>query len=371
MMRKGMSKILVISANISDAGLLRFHQITRCGWPDAYKRLTVIDRFRRNLMANFLKYTISNVDIESRIPPSEVIPLLPTLDRLAFKQLTEASLEESAHSIDGINSEADGKWYETKGNSWNVYCYDSSGPVRCRDGAKELWGSGAAIGPNLVLTAGHVVHSGRGGAPFGPIWFIPAFPHKVRLYYASHVYVSPGWANSGKFTDDVAILVLQEKMDIAGYSGIVADLPLHRDPRVEGKFLSWFTLAYPAKTPFAGNKQIMDIGPPSDWAFREGTLYFQAELEAMKGFDLTPGASGGPWFISRAKLPYRRVWKGYAPTHGAPGPYDINGVNSFTRSDKPGVIYSPHFGGRVTAFIVDALADIVASGLASGGVTST
>lgn len=83
----------------------------------------------------------------------------------------------------------------------------------------------------------------------------------------------------------------------------------------------------------------------------------------MKGFDLNQGASGGPWFMSRAKVPHRRIVQGHAPSHGPSGPYDINGVNSFIRSDKPGVIYSPHFGGRVTRFLVDALADISASGL--------
>lgn len=315
-------------------------------------------------MTTFLRYEL-DARTTADTDATEVVPLLPRLDRPAFEALASPQAGEELEASDAIDSEADGKWYETTGNSWNVYCYDSSGAVRCRDGGREMWGSGAAIGPNLVLTAGHVIHSGRGGAPYGPIWFIPALPNKTRRYYASHAYVAPGWANGGKFTDDVAILVLQEDMDIAGYSGVVADVPLHRDRRLQGKYLSWFTIAYPAKPPFSGHQQIVDIGPPSDWAFREGTLYFQAELEAMKGFDLNPGASGGPWFKSRAKVPHRRISRGHAPTHGPNGAYDINGVNSFTRSDKPGVIYSPHFGGRVTAFLADALADIVASGLTS------
>lgn len=272
-------------------------------------------------------------------------------------------MQGASLAVDAIDSEADGKWYQTEGNSWNVYCYDSSGAVRCRNGGVEYWGSGAAIGRNLVLTAGHVVHAGNGGSPYGPIWFMPGYPRKTRRYYASHAYVAPGWAHGAKFTDDVAILVLEEEMDILGYSGIVADVPLHTDARVTGKHLSWFTIGYPARPPFSGENQIVDGGVPSDWAFREGTLYFQAELEAMKGFDLNQGASGGPWYMSRAKVPHRRILHGDAPSHGPSGAYDINGVNSFIRSDKRGVIYSPHFGGRVTRFLLDSLADISSSGL--------
>lgn len=149
-------------------------------------------------MAAFIKYDIEPPAIsgESELKPWPRLPVLEgakLLETFTIPECKADSRTEVENKLASIESEANGKWDATKPDNLNVYCYESSGPVRARYGNQESWGSGGAIGTNIVLTAGHVIHPGNGGRPYGRSGTFLATPSRR----ASTMRLARTWRRAG------------------------------------------------------------------------------------------------------------------------------------------------------------------------------
>lgn len=175
----------------------------------------------------------------------------------------------------------------------------------------------------LVITAGHCVHTGRGGGFLQNWVFVPLYNSGSRPHGTwSAKWFQPfnEWKNNSDLTRDVAFVTVWP--NAAGQK--IVDV-------VDGNTLTWnqpyeqflTILAYPAKPPFDGMWQRFC----QRTTFRPGTWPFQENKIAMT-CNFTGGASGGPWL------------RNY---NGRVG--EVNGVMSTQNGE--GVSKSAYFDGAV------------------------
>jgi len=235
------------------------------------------------------------------------------------------------------------------------YFYTNNGLVLVEmgDGARYR-GSGCLIGPRILLTAGHVVHEGGQAISTS---FVRNFPFETTAVAASRIYVMPRWAQLQDFEHDLAIVYLDKAHNADGFHGITINAPFEEARNHYG----WSTVSYPATLP--GKDPCLDMvrdgGPKSHAAFQHGNMYYRAGVVAWDHWDLSPGASGGPW-ISNNSHPSVRLGQVLLPGQQGPRLFVpmINGVNSYSLSDKSGMIYGPDFRDAHGSFINAVLADI-------------
>ena len=291
-----------------------------------------------------------------------------TEDPFTLSDATRVSLMPQLDAgVPTANSRTDGVWQEIKTpNQKSKYFTQCSGPINARipGTVRVSLGSGHAIGRRLVLTAAHVVHPGSSGNAYESPRFIPGWPWNNDRYQTEKLYVPSQYVSSNDRKFDFALMLLDRDLKVDGYSGVIADVPHTRGDTLH----RYFTNAYPAEPPFntQQDKQAQDSGPYSDWAFTDEDtgLYFNDGYAAWENFDLTPGSSGGAWLLlNRAEsVPHTRIlngkyWGNNPGTNSAP--YDVNGVNSYTKSDKDGAIFSPYFSSAtIGVFLSEALQDI-------------
>lgn len=328
-------------------------------------------------MTSYIKYVLPNFPISAdAFSPdkfSDDLPLYEEMPKRVQDQDIAAEPSGSDQAICGdvdetlsaMTSEQDGLFTVAKSlNERFSYVYASCGPVRSRlfrDKDCLRRGSGAAIGYRIVLTAAHNVYERSAKGINSPIWFIPGHPFKDREYYAKTVYVARKWVEQQDRFSDIAILVLREAMDIPGYSGVAANISESRQTGGLDRFLP----CYPIEPPFKNQTElVIDYGAESRWAFWEGNHYFRdMQVDALGKIDVTPGASGGPWLTTQthrdlAKKTYRQVTPGFSSVLPAANVHFINGITSFGRSEKPGVVYGPTFDNRIADLIADCINDI-------------
>ncbi|MFJ3674015.1 trypsin-like serine peptidase [Streptomyces sp. NPDC090106] len=172
---------------------------------------------------------------------------------------------------------------------------------------------------SLVWTAGHCVHTGRSGAFYRNIVFVPSFNNEalstaggtatdtreispLGVWWADRAAVSTGWAREGEEIGgagaayDYAVLHVrradapaQSLQDAIGYT-----VPVALDaPAITGipTLKIW---GYPAEAPFDGNLLFSCQDRPGrlNIAEQDPTLY-------RIGCTMNGGASGGGWFIGR------------------------------------------------------------------------
>lgn len=204
------------------------------------------------------------------------------------------------------------------------------GRVFFRQGGQDMVCSAAAVNSrrkNMVMTAGHCVHGGRGKTWSRKWVFVPGYGPKRNdvphgLYPATRFGALKGWTRRSSFNADVAIALVRpgkgtNKKVVKKVGGYGAQFGKSKHRRMAA--IGYSALGF--KNP---NKQ-------RHCRRMTHKLRGTKQIE-MRCKVLTPGASGGPWVKGKVA-----AGKGY-----------INGVNSnVNRKRHPTVIRSTYFGRNV------------------------
>jgi hypothetical protein len=192
------------------------------------------------------------------------------------------------------------------------------------------WQCSAAIvnseGKDAVWTAGHCVADGQGNGAWASNWtFVPAYdddlanPRPFGTWSAKQLWTKTAWKNSGDFTDDMGVAIMNTKNG----AHIVNQFGAHGFRANIGKNVFEYSFGYPGEAPFDGGNLMRCSGSSQpEWSF----LFWSADTIQIP-CDMNRGASGGPWL------------NGYNGSLGY-----LNGVNS--RADHlPGAtaIITPYF----------------------------
>lgn len=234
----------------------------------------------------------------------------------------------------------DGKYFENK--LTHTIFYRSIGRLLGRHGSTFRLGTAFAVGPRLIVTAGHCVH--LDGTPLTDLLFQPGFPALGRTIPIDRVFVPDRWVSHTDYTLDIALLVTREVISSEMWFGVKTHLP---DPGYQG----WGLYGYPGDPPFDGTVPIGDSGPSTNKPWATGQLRFS--VNACDWIDLTPGASGGPW-IHDKRNQGTVVIEGKLPDAGQK-PIYVNGLNSHFIKGYPGIMISPQFGPLIRDFLIQAL----------------
>ncbi|HET6741331.1 MAG TPA: hypothetical protein VFH76_20440 [Kribbella sp.] len=163
---------------------------------------------------------------------------------------------------------------------------------------------------NLIITAGHCVHSGQGGAWHSNIVFAPAYYNGQSgygLWNWSQARAFDSWINSSDFTHDQAFVTLQQRnganlIDTVGGNGLVWGNGQNQPgTRIWG---------WPAEPPYNGEVPY----------YCDGDTYAWGGSDAALTCSMNGGASGGPWFKDRidANLGYVFAVTSRRTTSGTP-----------------------------------------------------
>jgi hypothetical protein len=162
---------------------------------------------------------------------------------------------------------------------------------------------------NLIITAGHCVHSGAGGAWHSNIVFAPAYyngPSGYGLWNWSQARAFNSWIDSSDFTHDQAFVTLQQRdganlIDAVGGNGLSwGDSQSQPGTRIWG---------WPAEPPYNGEVPY----------YCDGDTY-PSGSDAALTCTMNGGASGGPWLRDRidANLGYVFAVTSRRTTSGTP-----------------------------------------------------
>lgn len=182
---------------------------------------------------------------------------------------------------------------------------------------------------NLVLTAGHCVHDGDGGA-FATNWiFYPGWngapSPTLGEWTASDLFTTAGWATgSTSFDDDAGFAVVVG----AEGQGTLASVLVAAGGAVPGITFTTTTdpysaFGYPASKKYRGDTLTYCAGPVTPGVDGHQTLALAC--------DMTGGSSGGPWFQKFS--------------NGATSPNTINSLNSYGYLSVRNTMFGPIFDG--------------------------
>jgi len=197
--------------------------------------------------------------------------------------------------------------------------------------------SGASIGNNSVLTAGHCVVDPN-TKKWATNWiFVPGYKNGTAPYgkwTAYRLSTSSEWYNNGYLTRDVGFVNVSPMSGVklsqkVGYLGFAYNL--------ERKQL-WNEFGYSAAPPWNGQ-----------YLTKNEASYSRSDQPSLgpatngTGSQLTPGCSGGPWI--------------YLFIPGASGASNYaNGVNSYCYNNYPYELFSPYFDSNTHNMYKDSLA---------------
>ncbi|MDX6247624.1 MAG: hypothetical protein QOF10_984 [Kribbellaceae bacterium] len=142
---------------------------------------------------------------------------------------------------------------------------------------------------NLIITAGHCVHSGAGGGWHTNIVFAPAYYNGASgsgLWNWTGARTFDSWINSSDFSHDQAFVTLgqrngQNLIDAVGGNGLVWGNSTNQpNARIWG---------WPAEPPYNGEVPY----------YCDGNTYGYGGTDAAMGCSMNGGASGGPWLKDR------------------------------------------------------------------------
>ncbi|MGW7046605.1 trypsin-like serine peptidase [Streptomyces avermitilis] len=176
---------------------------------------------------------------------------------------------------------------------------------------------------NLVWTAGHCVHAGKGGGWYRNIAFVPSYNNNARLniqqasqnarsksvspygiWWSDWATTSGAWIKGGAhqattaYAYDYAVLhVKPEKGGKSLQEQIGSALPVWFNAPSAKKIKTMKARGYPAESPYDGSKMydcrgatkrlVLGHSYPSDYP-----------AQYMLGCTMNGGASGGPWFLA-------------------------------------------------------------------------
>jgi V8-like Glu-specific endopeptidase len=152
--------------------------------------------------------------------------------------------------------------------------------------------SGAAVNnnyKNLIVTAGHCVHGGQGGAWHANIVFAPSYYNGqsgAGLWNWNTARTFNAWINNSNFSYDQAFVSFQQRngrnlIDAVGGNGLAIN-----NSRDQGNTRIW---GWPAEAPFNGEVPY----------YCDGGTYAYGSTDAALGCNMNGGASGGPWLKDR------------------------------------------------------------------------
>ncbi len=145
---------------------------------------------------------------------------------------------------------------------------------------------------NLVMTAGHCVHGGKGKGWSRNIVFVPAYYNGSRplgTWYYQDVVTFSAWINDSDFYYDQAMVKMAPNaqgrniISVAGGNGLVSG-----NSTVQPNTRIW---GYPADQPYNGQRPYYCDGDTNTYAFNAN--------DSAMNCDMTGGASGGPWLKDR------------------------------------------------------------------------
>ncbi|MEU4192633.1 hypothetical protein AB0E69_12075 [Kribbella sp. NPDC026611] len=163
---------------------------------------------------------------------------------------------------------------------------------------------------NLIITAGHCVHSGQGGGWHSNIVFAPAYYNGQSgygLWNWSSARAFNSWITSSDFSHDQAFVTFQQRnganlVDTVGGNGLVwGNSTSQPNTRIWG---------WPAEAPYNGEVPY----------YCDGTTYAWGGSDAALPCSMNGGASGGPWLKDRidANLGYVFAVTSRRTTSGTP-----------------------------------------------------
>ncbi|HEY7800884.1 MAG TPA: trypsin-like peptidase domain-containing protein, partial [Hyphomonadaceae bacterium] len=135
----------------------------------------------------------------------------------------KASAEEvkavGSESIVGLDDRT--RIFDTNMSPWRMIC-----AIRCYWGSRLSVGTGALIGPNILLTAGHVVFPRDKRSAPNEIEIIPALNGSQRPYggvKATQIWIHPRWQEGFELQSDVAAIELDKPVGHElGWFGLAA-----------------------------------------------------------------------------------------------------------------------------------------------------
>jgi V8-like Glu-specific endopeptidase len=142
---------------------------------------------------------------------------------------------------------------------------------------------------NLIITAGHCVHSGAGGGWHTNLVFAPAYYNGASasgLWNWTGARTFNSWINSSDFSHDQAFVTLgqrngQNLIDAVGGNGLVWGNSTNQpNARIWG---------WPAEPPYSGEVPY----------YCDADTYAYGGTDAAMGCSMNGGASGGPWLKDR------------------------------------------------------------------------
>lgn len=232
---------------------------------------------------------------------------IPPTAPLGLKPLTSGTAGQVPHSY------------------YSSFPYSTVGKVFYLDKAGATWVcSGSALNStnkSVVDTAGHcVVQGGSGNNWFITKWmFCPQYYYgqsSVGCWVARELVSTAAWVNSGSQPDDFGEAIVSPNskgylVNMVGGAGGAYNLSTSQN---------FAALGYPQASPFDGNS-MYQCGP----TFPSVVLKQDDDLVVAIPCNMTPGSSGGSWFI-----PYN-------------GSLYVNGHVDFSSTFYPGQIFSPYY----------------------------
>ncbi|GAB3810766.1 trypsin-like serine peptidase [Micromonospora zhanjiangensis] len=162
---------------------------------------------------------------------------------------------------------------------------------------------------NIVVTAGHCVHGGKGKKWHTNWQFVPYYDHGSRPYgtwWAKQLTSFKGWTQNGSYDWDLAFVNVWPNgstrlVDQVGGNGLIVNY---------AKNLYVTLLAYPAGAPYDGS-----------WQYAcQGNMYAYGSEQVGFNCLLTGGASGGPFLYQYSDA----TGLGYVDSVISHGPDTIN-----------------------------------------------
>lgn len=194
------------------------------------------------------------------------------------------------------------------------------------DGTWNHIASGAVVGRNVVLTAGHVTAENGAWYDPGKMIFIPGYDNGAEPYGRWEVTKActfSQWKDDGWNCADVAFLTLKPKNgqyigDVVGYLGFMTGHDVDQ---------TYYQYGYPANGNL-GHSLIEVISGYGDRDWLEGGV--SCHMPVGVGNDMDEGCSGGPWLVRSS------------------GSYYAAGLNAYSYQNWcADTQYSPYFGEDV------------------------